>query len=318
MSHSEKDTNVPRYIPLLAGGFSGVATRFICQPLDVLKIRFQLQVEPIAKSGVESKYKSIPQATRLIILEEGVGALWKGHVPAQFLSLTYGMIQFGVYNGLVKESKSYPLLADNKSKVEFVCGFTSGCLATIFSFPFDIVRTRLIIQGNNKVYKNMFHGLNHIYKHEGVRGWFKGLSPTLLQIGPLSGLQFASYHFFKRLLKEFETKSNMTSKWFTVSETAVAGSMAGFTAKILVYPLDLFRKRLQFQGFQQARKGYGKNFTCSSLVTCVTETVRGERTVGLFKGLTPSLVKASIVNALIFTFYEEMYSYLLRLHQVPR
>lgn len=33
----------------MCGSVSGVFTRLLIQPLDVLKIRFQLQVEPISK-----------------------------------------------------------------------------------------------------------------------------------------------------------------------------------------------------------------------------------------------------------------------------
>lgn len=39
---------------LIAGTVSGVLTRTFIEPLDVLKIRFQLQVEPIKQARVVS------------------------------------------------------------------------------------------------------------------------------------------------------------------------------------------------------------------------------------------------------------------------
>uniref|UniRef100_A0A1B6JTJ0 Mitochondrial thiamine pyrophosphate carrier n=1 Tax=Homalodisca liturata TaxID=320908 RepID=A0A1B6JTJ0_9HEMI len=316
MSDKPVETHVPNFIPIVAGGVSGVLTRFICQPLDVIKIRFQLQVEPISKRSMGSKYQSMSQALPLIIKEEGVKAFWKGHVPAQMLSLTYGVIQFGVYECMVQKSREIPQFADKKGKVEFVCGFIAGCTATILSFPLDIVRTRLVVQGNEKVYVSTMNGLKTIVKEEGFRGWWKGLTPTLLQIGPLSGLQFAIFHFLKRKLNDVEWLGDKGS--LTVSGTMVAGSVSGFTAKIITYPMDLSRKRLQLQGFQRARIGFGKNFLCSSLTTCLSETVKEEKLLGLFKGLMPSLLKASIVNALIFTFYEKTHSILCDLYEIPK
>ena len=52
----------------------------------------KLQIEPIAK-GEHSKYSGVVQATLSIVREEGWRALWKGHVPAQALSILYGMAQ---------------------------------------------------------------------------------------------------------------------------------------------------------------------------------------------------------------------------------
>lgn len=54
---------------------------------------FQLQVEPLSRDSNNSKYKSIYQSIRLIYKEEGLKALWKGLLPGQFLSITYGLTQ---------------------------------------------------------------------------------------------------------------------------------------------------------------------------------------------------------------------------------
>lgn len=56
----------------------------------------QLQVEPIANYHV-SKYHSFLQAFYLILKEEGITAFWKGHIPAQLLSIVYGTTQVNIY-----------------------------------------------------------------------------------------------------------------------------------------------------------------------------------------------------------------------------
>lgn len=44
----------------------------------------------------------------------------------------------------------------------------------------------------------------------------------------------------------------------TFPGSMLAGALAGCIAKTITYPLDLSRKRMQLQGFQQARVGFGQ------------------------------------------------------------
>lgn len=196
---------------MIASTCSSVATRFVAQPFDVLKIRFQLQVEPISSANVNSKYKSFGQAVSMIIKEEGVTALWKGHMPGQVLSIVYGTTQFSSFELLTKftykffhgiehsnmekknmhdlkhhtglghpehHPKTYSKLHEPEaSKIieHLLCGSVAGCVGTVTSFPLDVVRTRLISQGNPKVYHSMWDAVTKIYTREGVRGYYKGV-----------------------------------------------------------------------------------------------------------------------------------------------
>lgn len=106
----------------IAGALSGFITRALCQPFDVVKIRFQLQVEPI-KNAPESTYHSMPQAVARIYREEGWKAFWKGHVPAQMLSIVFGLTQFWVFEALTKQE----FVKSNKSYyMNFICGSIGG------------------------------------------------------------------------------------------------------------------------------------------------------------------------------------------------
>lgn len=63
----------------VAGAIAGCAARFVVGPLDVIKIRFQVQLEPIAKRSaalgqgvLTSKYTGLRQALTTILKEEGI------------------------------------------------------------------------------------------------------------------------------------------------------------------------------------------------------------------------------------------------------
>uniref|UniRef100_A0A8C5XCI9 Solute carrier family 25 member 19 n=1 Tax=Microcebus murinus TaxID=30608 RepID=A0A8C5XCI9_MICMU len=76
-----------------AGSMSGLVTRALISPLDIIKIRFQLQIERLSRNDPGAKYHGILQATKQILQEEGPTAFWKGHIPAQILSVGYGAVQ---------------------------------------------------------------------------------------------------------------------------------------------------------------------------------------------------------------------------------
>ncbi|XP_068618570.1 mitochondrial thiamine pyrophosphate carrier-like [Battus philenor] len=303
----------------LAGGAAGAVTRAIAQPLDVLKIRFQLQLEPI-KLG--SKYTSIFQAVTSIIKEEGVFTLWSGHVPAQLLSISYGVVQFSSYEKLTELCKrSDPTFyVEHRHWLNFANGSTAATIATIISFPFDTIRTRLIAeQKQQKVYKGFLNALSAIIKTEGSKALYKGLIPTIAQIAPHAGIQFAVYKLLTdnvfnkiRFLQRSTVFGTIES---SLLANFLAGGIAGIVSKTVIYPFDVIKKRLQIQGFQEHRKSFGRQMYCTGLFDCIKLTVTDEGFMALYKGYCPSILKAILVSALHFAVYDEIKYFLLRIQQ---
>lgn len=305
----ESHQNLSQFDFMVAGGASGFITRAICQPLDVLKIRFQLQVEPISYNTHTAKYRSITQAVGLIFKEEGLKAFWKGHVPAQWLSITYGVGQFWSYEVLNRQAHEINLPPSVSPAITFICGSLAGSFATVVSFPFDVVRTRFVAQSEHqKIYHNMASAVKQICTTESPIVLFRGLWPTVLQIGPHAGAQFMCYRFFDDLYKKMVKVDNTS-----LPSSLFAGSLAGLCAKTVIYPFDLVKKRLQIQGFGHARAQFGEHFTCRGLLDCLKRVYQTEGHMGFFKGLGPSLIKAVCATALHFSSYEMICNSLLYL-----
>ncbi|KAG8222895.1 hypothetical protein J437_LFUL003540 [Ladona fulva] len=293
----------------VAGAVSGVFTRAVCQPLDVIKIRFQLQWEPLSRNAPNrGLYTGVVQATGKILKDEGVKALWKGHVPAQYLSVVYGSTQLltRMWHDFVVPVIPVTWANEYSPVTHFTCGSMAGAVATLTSFPFDVIRTRLVAQGEPKLYSGMFHAATSMYAKEGVGSFFRGLTPAVIQTAPLIGLQFGFYNFFIDLWNKSSWVSSQKEKsQLTIAAgTLGSGALAGLGSKTLVYPLDLIKKRLQVRGFEEAREQFGKVVVYKGVWQCLHTTVQEEGFLGLFKGYTPSVLKASLVSALHFAFYE--------------
>ncbi|XP_045212127.1 mitochondrial thiamine pyrophosphate carrier-like [Mercenaria mercenaria] len=292
---------------VIAGGISNGVARAVTQPFDVLKIRFQLQIEPLSKQSSSSKYHGLYQAFRCIVKEESYRALWKGHVPAQLLSVGYGVVQFSAFEYTTKIA--WNILPEKYAKeyrplTHMVCGGISACISTMTVQPVDVLRTRFVAQGEPKIYTSFHHAAGSILRTEGVRGFYKGLTPAVIGIAPQMGLQFGFYALLQNI---WNTAFSLPQGHYPDTiESFICGSGSGFFSKLLIYPLDLMKKRLQIQGFEEARHPFGKVSKYTGLGHCFISLVKEEGVLGLYKGLSPSLLKAVFVSGTIFCVYDQI------------
>ncbi|VDP37149.1 unnamed protein product [Schistosoma margrebowiei] len=286
----DRETGLSKNEYLLAGSVSGFVARAVVQPLDVIKIRFQLQMEPIEVSRT-SKYQGLMQAVRCISKEEGAIAFWKGHVPAQMQSVTFTSVQFLTFEVILswlREVNSL-LISDNK--------IFAGSLAAVVTQPLDVLRTRFIAQGEPKTYGSMSHAAVSIITREGAQGFFRGLVPSLLLIAPQTGIQFAIYHSLNQMINQ----GNL-----------ISGGLAGIGSKCVIYPLDMVKKRMQVRGFEEARAQFGRiPIRNDGLCRCLLEIWQMEGASAFFKGLRPTLLKSFVSISCRFTVYEQICGFLL-------
>uniref|UniRef100_A0A3Q4AQF7 Mitochondrial thiamine pyrophosphate carrier n=1 Tax=Mola mola TaxID=94237 RepID=A0A3Q4AQF7_MOLML len=286
-------------VAALAGSAAGMVTRALISPLDVIKIRFQLQIEPVSSQKLEGKYWGLFQASRCIHSEEGLSAFWKGHIPAQLLSICYGAVQFASFEILTEVVHKTTVYDSQTAGIHFVCGGLAACSATVVCQPLDTLRTRFAAQGEPKVYSNLRHAVSTMCRSEGVLTFYRGLSPMLLAVFPYAGLQFFSYNIFKNLVIYFCNNPLLGNLG-----SLLCGSGAGIISKTITYPFDLFKKRLQVGGFEAARVQFGQVRSYRGLVDCVIQIAKEEGVRGFFKGLSPSLVKAALSTGFTFFWYE--------------
>ncbi|XP_040605986.1 mitochondrial thiamine pyrophosphate carrier [Mesocricetus auratus] len=285
----------------VAGSVSGFVTRALISPLDVIKIRFQLQIERLCPSDPNAKYHGIFQAIKQILQEEGPSAFWKGHIPAQILSVAYGAVQFLSFEELTELLYRVNLYETHEFSAHFVCGGLSAGAATLAVHPVDVLRTRLAAQGEPKIYNTLRDAISTMYRTEGPLVFYKGLAPTVIAIFPYAGLQFSCYRSLKHA---YDWVLPPDGKQTGNLKNLLCGCGSGVISKTLTYPLDLFKKRLQVGGFEHARSAFGQVRNYGGLLDLTKQVLQDEGTLGLFKGLSPSLLKAALSTGFMFFWYE--------------
>lgn len=121
----------------------------------------------------------------------------------------------------------------------------------------------------------------------------------------MSGLTFSFKGIFRDIWLWFFSQIDTHSQSsLSTSGVVITSLLAGVCAKTVVYPLDLMKKRLQIQGFDVSKSCCNETMFCTTMKQCLLSTVKQEGFLGLFKGLSPSLLKAGISTAIYFTMYD--------------
>lgn len=280
---------------------------FVVAPLDVVKIRLQLQPfslsDPLAPLREAPAYRGAFATLKHILQHEGITGLWKGNVPAELLYVCYGAVQFTTYRSTtVFLQTAFPTRLPDAAE-SFIAGAASGAAATGVTYPLDLLRTRFAAQGRHRIYRSLRSAVWDIKRDEGWRGFFRGIGPGLGQIVPFMGLFFVAYESLRTSLEGFHMP------WG--SGDATAGMMASILAKTAVFPLDLIRKRIQVQGPSRSRYVYENIPEYSTTRGAIRSILRTEGFRGLYKGLPISLIKAAPASAVTLWTYEQSMRFML-------
>ncbi|KAK2414442.1 Mitochondrial substrate carrier family protein [Trifolium repens] len=153
-------------------------------------------------------YRGISHAFSTICREEGFFGMYKG-LGATLLGVGPSIaLSFSVYESLRSFWKSQRP-DDSTAMVSLACGSLSGFVSSTATFPLDLVRRRMQLQGvggRARVYTSLFGTFGHIFRNEGVRGLYRGILPEYYKVVPGVGIVFMTYETLKSLLSSFQSR----------------------------------------------------------------------------------------------------------------
>ena len=151
----------------------------------------------------------------------------------------------------------------------------------------------------------MLDGGRQILRQEGLRGFYRGLLPSLFGVSH-GALQFMAYE----QLKIYKGKHSAESqKDLTTMDFLVLSGVAKVFAGSATYPYQVVRTRLQM---------YDADSTYRSASDVVAKVWRTERITGFYKGLAPNLLRVLPSTWVTFLVYEKTKMYIPRMLEQRR
>ncbi|XP_031132595.1 mitochondrial brown fat uncoupling protein 1 [Sander lucioperca] len=180
-------------VRILAGCTTGAMAVSFAQPTDVVKVRFQAQMN---LDGVARRYTGTMQAYKHIFQNEGIRGLWKGTLPNITRNALVNCTELVTYD-LIKEAiLRHNLMSDNLP-CHFVSAFGAGFVTTVIASPVDVVKTRYMNSPPGQ-YKSAINCAWTMMTKEGPTAFYKGFVPSFLRLGSWNVVMFVSFEQIKR------------------------------------------------------------------------------------------------------------------------
>ncbi|KAK0639029.1 mitochondrial carrier domain-containing protein [Cercophora newfieldiana] len=182
---------------LVAGGSAGACQVVFTNPLEIVKIRLQVQGE-VAKS-VDGAPK---RSAMWIVRNLGLVGLYKGASACLLRDVPFSAIYFPAYAHLKSD-----LFGESQTKKLGVlqlltAGAIAGMPAAYLTTPCDVIKTRLQVEARkgDTAYTGLRHAARTIWKEEGFRAFFKGGPARIMRSSPQFGFTLAAYEVLQTML----------------------------------------------------------------------------------------------------------------------
>ena len=289
---------ISKFGSFVAGGLAACIAVTVTNPIELIKIRMQLQGEMSASAA--KVYKNPIQGMAVIFKNEGIKGLQKGLNAAYIYQIGLNGSRLGFYEP-IRSSLNQLFFPDQEPhKVQSVgvnvfSGAASGIIGAVIGSPLFLVKTRLqsysefIKIGEQTHYTGVWNGLVTIFKTEGVKGLFRGIDAAILRTGAGSSVQLPIYNTAKNILVKNDLMKDGPALHLTAS------TISGLGVAVVMNPWDVILTRIYNQ----------KGYLYKGPIDCLVKTVRIEGVTALYKGFAAQVFRIAPHTIMCLTFMEQ-------------
>jgi len=275
---------------LLAGSVGGAAQVLVGQPLDTIKTRAQIAPKGMFKGPMDILVQTLRK--------EGFFALYKGMASPLLGIAGVNSLLFASYGASRRLISPFPL----SLKETALAGSMAGVANAILASPVEMFKVRMQGQYGAKTDKRLRTVVSEMWTQWGFRkGVMRGYWVTVAREIPAYAGFYTAFEFTKR--KFSKTYGPQLPVWALLA----SGSTGGVAYWLACYPLDVVKSRIQLRPIPPT--GTPIQYIASEIKTIIAES----GTAGLFRGLSPSLLRSIPAAASTFAAFELTREYLTEL-----
>ncbi|KDQ18258.1 hypothetical protein BOTBODRAFT_29604 [Botryobasidium botryosum FD-172 SS1] len=182
---------------IVAGGTAGGCQVIFTNPLEIVKIRLQMQGEAAQAEG------AVRRGAGHIIKQLGLLGLYKGSTACLLRDIPFSAVYFTAYSHLKTDvfHEGY-----NGKKLGFgetlAAAAIAGMPAAYFTTPADVIKTRLQVEARTGQtnYKGLTDAFVKILREEGYRALFKGGPARIIRSSPQFGFTLVAYEYLHKFM----------------------------------------------------------------------------------------------------------------------
>ncbi|XP_062393122.1 solute carrier family 25 member 15b [Sardina pilchardus] len=187
-----------------AGSVASIFSSLVLCPTELVKCRLQAMHEMAATGKITSTQKSVWSVVRSIWTVEGPQGFFQGLTTTIAREVPGYFCFFGAYElSRTAFADHFKCAKDDigVAPIVFSGGLGGACLWLVV-YPMDCVKSRIQVMSMLGQQAGFLKTFMTVFRTEGVRALYSGLTPTMLRTFPANGALFLGYEASRKFMME--------------------------------------------------------------------------------------------------------------------